>query len=124
MKKEINPRWHYDCCHCKFAWCCGPLCQCNSLPSIDKTAKDRRWYSIKLGDDRDEVYSHASGRMHVQIAEISPAIFKVGDVVTYQMRGRKKIRAKVKKIEHFSSTPQYKSTKDQRIAYYIHLRAV
>jgi hypothetical protein len=23
-----SPRHQYDCGHCRFAWCCGPLCAC------------------------------------------------------------------------------------------------
>ena len=28
MTKELNPRYYYDCGHCKFNWCCGELCAC------------------------------------------------------------------------------------------------
>lgn len=122
--KELEARWKYDCGHCKLSWCCGPLCQCGSGAYNPAPATTRRWYSIKLGDGKDDRYSYASGRITNRIAEITPVVFKVGDVVTCQIRGRKKIKAKVKKIQFWHSKETYRSTKDQEIACHIHLKPI
>lgn len=37
---EVNPRFYYDCGHCKFNWCCGELCACHS--GLPPAPKDRQ----------------------------------------------------------------------------------
>ena len=122
--KSLEARWKYDCGHCKFSWCCGPLCACGTGSKNPKPATERRWYSIKLGDGRDDRLDYPSGRVKNRTAEISPVIFKVGDIVTYQMRGRKKFKAKIKKIQAWHSDKTFRNTKDQEVAYYIHLKTI
>jgi len=122
--KALEARWKYDCGHCCLAWCCGPLCQCGSAGHKREKAKKRRWYCVKLGDGRDDRFSYASGKIKNRIAEITPSVFKAGDTVTFQMRGRKKTRAKVKKIQFWCSKETFKSTRNQDVAYHIHLKPI
>lgn len=35
-----EPRFLYDCGHCKFNWCCGELCACSS--GLPRAPKDRQ----------------------------------------------------------------------------------
>jgi len=36
-----EPRYRYDCGRCKFAWCCGPQCDC-VLKGMQQPPKERR----------------------------------------------------------------------------------
>jgi hypothetical protein len=40
------PRHEYDCAHCRYSWCCGPLCAC--VPGIAKAPPKRHAEVLRL----------------------------------------------------------------------------
>jgi len=42
---SLSPRHLYDCGHCRFAWCCGPLCAC--MPGLKTPAPKQRAAYVK-----------------------------------------------------------------------------
>jgi hypothetical protein len=36
------PHYEYDCGHCRFSWCCGPLCACAMAHKVPKAPLKRR----------------------------------------------------------------------------------
>ena len=45
---SLSPRHLYDCGHCRFAWCCGPLCACFPKIAIKPAPKQRAEYVRRL----------------------------------------------------------------------------
>lgn len=39
-----SPRWEFDCGHCRFSWCCGPVCSCGRW----KPRKGQMWFPVRV----------------------------------------------------------------------------
>jgi hypothetical protein len=85
--KEINPRWEYDCGHCKFHWCCGPTCACSSWRR--KPNPERRWYVIWLAGHPGVHFPKKMRKLPRGLcAEVKPGKVKIGQRIRFHVPGK------------------------------------
>ena len=78
---EIEPRWEFDCGHCKFSWSCGPVCACDR--HVKPNPKRQYWFPVRVPGKH---WVSLAGDLGV--AEVRHTGLVKGSVVTYRLGGR------------------------------------
>lgn len=82
IKPEIEPRWEFDCGHCKFSWCCGPMCACHAKPNLKK----QYWFPVRVPGH----HWLSKEKAGIGVAEVRHTKLAKGSGVTYRLGGRSK----------------------------------
>lgn len=128
--KEIEPRWKYDCFHCKFSWQCGPCCQCNSR---EQRHTEVCCYSALRIDNRRDDLVYRNGRMEIkceqglrnrviQVDCPGDPVLSVGQIIKYRLRGRPWEFGKIVAIKDAcDKKASYNSTKHDDYPYILNI---
>jgi len=130
MKREIDPRFKYDCFHCKLSWQCGPCCQCNSR---EKRHKEVCCYSALRIDNRNDNQVYRNGRMEIknsqglrnrviEVACPGSPVLSIGQVIKYRLKGKSWEFGKVVAIKDAcDKKASYKNTRNDEYPYILHI---
>jgi hypothetical protein len=85
---EINPRFKYDCGHCKVNWCCGELCACENK----SLSKD--WIKTPLSRQRQVVRWQAEQQKYFYLPDAPDKFEKYTALKARVLKSRQKWYAK------------------------------
>ena len=85
MSEEISPRWEFDCGHCRFSWCCGPVCAC--LGSAKPNPKRQCWFPARAKAGEGWISETCEG---LGVAEVRWSRLAKGAEVEYRLGARPK----------------------------------
>ncbi|MCK9155134.1 MAG: hypothetical protein M0P12_03365 [Paludibacteraceae bacterium] len=85
-REPREPRWEYDCFHCKLSWCCGPSCACSPK---NKPNPERRVYSVWLkGHAGVASPKYEDSPIRGLGAEVKPSVVKKGMQIEFRLCGK------------------------------------
>lgn len=84
IETEIEPRWEFDCGHCKFSQACGPVCAC--LPGAKPNLKKQHWFPVRVPGK----HWVSRARQGIGVAEVRHTRLEKGSRIVYRLGGRSK----------------------------------
>jgi hypothetical protein len=101
MKRYPEPRYQYDCGHCKFNWCCGELCAC--IATLPKSPQFRARSVARL---QAHWRRHEDEHSHDHFRRLALA----GRKRWYAMK-----ESKIKIIKNYKATVVIRGAMDQNV---------